>query len=151
MNKQKGVIPSTAQICAHQLNWSRCSFTDDFGRIREQLPLCATFDVVIASDCLFFREFHEDLVEALSVMMTPVSGIALLFQPARDGTMRAFLELCKDLFVVEVLEDYFEELSCARDMYRVESTTRTPPARVSPSNGYNDDIHFPLLCILRWK
>ena len=69
------------------------------------------FDVVIASDCLFFTDFHNDFLSILSESLVKF-GKAYLLQPRRGNTMSCFLELV-DLskqFQIEVLEDYLPEV-----------------------------------------
>ena len=95
-------------IASHKLNWSRSSFQEDFVAMQNSREVGDLFDVVIASDCLFFREFHEDLVAVLVALLKPVSGVALFFQPKRDGTMHQFLALCGDIFSIEIRENYYE-------------------------------------------
>ena len=111
LNKQNNTLSPTCEISAHKLNWSKTHFTDDFAAIlsTEQLDSSFRFDVVIASDCLFFREFHADLVEVLRNVLAP-SGVAYLLQPARDGTMHAFLEKCAPCFDVQLSDTFYPEV-----------------------------------------
>lgn len=97
-----------ANIASYKLNWSRSSFPDDFRAMQKSRQVDDLFDVIIASDCLFFREFHVDLVAVLVALLKPVSGIALFFQPKRDGTMDQFLALCEGIFSIEIQDNYYE-------------------------------------------
>ena len=59
-----------------------------------------TFDIVIASDCLFFKDFHPDLYWLLKHVTVPGSVVFML-QPPRSGTMQLFLDIV-------AMENYFE-------------------------------------------
>ena len=65
------------------------------------------YSAVVASDCLFFRDFHRDLLLTLRALLAE-DGVALLLQPARDGTLQLFVDLCAQtgMFSSEVVEDY---------------------------------------------
>jgi predicted nicotinamide N-methyase len=76
------------------------------------LNLERTFDVIIASDCLFFKDFHVDLIQTLKRLLAP-NGTCILLQPERDHTMSKFIDLSTKrtnedtpIFDVEVFEDY---------------------------------------------
>ncbi len=112
INKQLGVITADrCPISSHKLNWSRSHFCEDWASIlsKEKLAPSVQFDVIVASDCLFFREFHGDLLDVILTSLAP-TGVAYLIQPERDGTMTAFLSMCVDLFTVEVSDSYFPEV-----------------------------------------
>lgn len=97
-------------ISAHQLHWSPCSNAAQVSDITR--GGVEQFDVVIASDCLFFRDFHADLLETLRQVLRP-GGVGIFLQPARDGTMRQFIERCGQTgyFATEVHENYNPEVS----------------------------------------
>jgi hypothetical protein len=70
---------------------------------------CQFFDYVIAADCLFLSQYHEDLIHVLDSVLHPLTGTALLFAPARNGTLQAFLskvQQCQCRFSIEVIENY---------------------------------------------
>mmetsp|Transcript_26172 Transcript_26172/g.37480 ORF Transcript_26172/g.37480 Transcript_26172/m.37480 type:complete len:92 (+) Transcript_26172:1055-1330(+) len=48
------------------------------------------FDVVLAADCLFFRDFHEALLQLLPRLLRP-HGSVLLLQPRRGDSLELFL------------------------------------------------------------
>ncbi len=70
------------------------------------------FDVVIASDCLFFKDFHADLLHTLQQLLVP-GGVGLFLQPARDNTLHKFVALCAEsgAFTTEIIEDYSPEVN----------------------------------------
>lgn len=65
------------------------------------------FEVVLASDCLFFKDFHADLLHTLQQLLVP-GGVGLFLQPARDNTLHKFVALCAEsgAFTTEIIEDY---------------------------------------------
>lgn len=74
----------------------------------QQLP-AGSIDVVIGSDCLFFRDFHDSLIALLAHTITP-NGRIVLLQPMRSGTMDLFLDKARSFFDCEVTRDYLPEV-----------------------------------------
>lgn len=96
---------SLHSMCAHLLHWSPTSNAMHINIVtRGSTEL---FDVVIASDCLFFREFHADLIETLHLVLRP-GGVGIFLQPGRDGTMLQFIDRCAQsgYFATELHEEY---------------------------------------------
>jgi predicted nicotinamide N-methyase len=110
-------------------------------------PAQRRFDVVLASDCLFFREFHLDLIATLTKVLVP-GGLVLLLQPARDGSMQLFLQRAVEAetgpFEVHSIEaeQYCPQIREMRERYRDHSNVDT---------GYNEDVHHPIMIALRLK
>jgi predicted nicotinamide N-methyase len=95
MNKSKKILTNDIDVSSKILNWSSYS-TEEIGK----------WDVIIGADCLFFEDFHDDLLRLLEDILSS-TGIALLFQPRRAGSMDRFIQkaLQKNLFL-EIKEDY---------------------------------------------
>lgn len=56
-----------------------------------------TFDVIIASDCTFFKEFHGALVRTIkSLLKEEGPSEAMLFSPRRGDSLDKFLVEVKD-------------------------------------------------------
>ena len=93
-------------VSANLLHWSPTTNASQIADLTQGGT--KLFDAVIASDCLFFRDFHEGLLQTLRCLLRPKTGVGIFLQPARDGTMSLFAERCAQsgLFSVEVLEDY---------------------------------------------
>jgi predicted nicotinamide N-methyase len=96
-------------ISAQQLHWSPASNAGQIDALTHNAT--TLFDVVIASDCLFFRDFHADLLETLRRVLRP-GGVGIFLQPPRDGTMQRFMSLCVEsgYFATELREDYNPEV-----------------------------------------
>ena len=63
------------------------------------------FDTIIAADCLFFKEFHSDLIWILRNAIEP-NGKIFLLQPRRGNTTDLFLSLAESWFDIVVSERY---------------------------------------------
>ena len=103
MSRQGCQPRSFGRISAQQLHWSPDVNTEQVAAVTEGGS--KLFDVIIASDCLFFREFHSDLVQTLRSLLSP-DGICLFLQPRRSCTMQTFVDKCEDYFHTEIIEDY---------------------------------------------
>jgi len=55
------------------------------------------FDVIIAADCLFLDQYHEDLLHVLSIL-TKQDGIVIIFAPKRGHTQASFKEKASKTF-----------------------------------------------------
>jgi predicted nicotinamide N-methyase len=107
MCKAKGMIPENANISTTLLNWK--NWKEYEGN---------KWDVVIGSDCLFFTDFHDDLVSLLFTILA-ADGVALLLQPRRHGTMEQFIDKAKGIFNIEIIEEYSELVSDTTLIYTV--------------------------------
>lgn len=103
MSRQGCQPRSFGSISAQLLHWSPDVNAEQVASITEGGS--RLFDVIIASDCLFFREFHGDLVQTLRSLLSP-GGVCLFLQPRRSGTMQTFVDKCEDYFYIEIFEDY---------------------------------------------
>ncbi|KAE8882378.1 hypothetical protein PF005_g1035 [Phytophthora fragariae] len=118
-----------AEITAELLRWDRDA------TLREDLQ--QQFDLVFASDCLFFEEFHEDLAHTIKSLLRPGSGRCLLLQPSRNGSMERFCAVAaRHGFAVHKSEDYDPEIVRQHAAYQ---QTRA---------DYVPDVHFPVLLSL---
>eukprot|EP01038_Epipyxis_sp_PR26KG_P011170 gene11170-14989_t len=136
MNKQKGFIQSSFPIRSELLHWS-LSNPSTIETINKWCTsgLCP-FQVVLASDCLFFRDFHDDLIQLLLKIADPNDCTIIFLQPNRDCTMQEFINKCIPYFDVLIEDNYCSELTNLRQS--AESI-----------NSYNPDIHYPLLLTLK--
>jgi predicted nicotinamide N-methyase len=70
-----------------------------------QRPPPPAFDVALVCDCLFFRDFHLDLIHVLVRCVRP-RGKVLLMQPPRDGTMLLFLQVSDCAVLLPLLSSW---------------------------------------------
>ena len=122
-------------LTARQLRWSRGDVHGDLAGITATaaFPEDGRFDLVIAADCLFFSDFHEDLLWTLSHALRE-NGVVLLLQPRRSGTMHAFVQKAQvDGFEVEEIANFNAAASVLHEQY------------LAHEKAYDPDIHYPLL------
>ena len=93
------------------------------------------FDRIIACDCMFFKEYHTDLVWILFNSLSP-NGVVYMFQPKRGNTMELFLNHAKQYFNITIEEFYNKKITELHEEYLQTSTV------------YDPDIHYPFLVIL---
>ena len=138
MNKQSGHITNDVNITSHVLRWSENDSNGDWDNITKGGT--RKFDVIIASDCLFFKDFHKDLLWVLNNSLSDNhDSIIYLLQPKRGGTMDMFLDMAKEYFNVIISYDYCEHINELHKQY------------ISTDTSYNTDIHFPVFVILSRK
>ena len=153
----KGLFPSNCQVTSKVLLWQEYeTHTTDNTKDDEEehsdhllstreAPSSGRFDCIIGSDCLFFRDFHDDLVKFLKNRVSR-TGIILLFQPLRDQTAMKFLSRCEDYFHVRIIENYSSRMSELRSQYNNSSSA--VGGADDGHDGYQDDVHYPYLFIL---
>lgn len=128
-------LRSAARVLASQFVWKE---GDQSESVRQLLDLNdgELFDVVVASDVLFF-ESHEPLAEALNNLLSP-SGVALFCQPSRNCSMERFLDtpMVKERFSITKHSEKFN--SFVDDLH----------AKYSEEPTYSPDIHHPSLLVV---
>ncbi len=67
------------------------------------------WDVIIGVDCLFFRDYHDALI-AFLLRILQINGVCIFFQPKRSGTMQLFIDKASHHFIVEIIENYLDEV-----------------------------------------
>jgi calmodulin-lysine N-methyltransferase len=93
---------SNTALSSIQLHWDK---------IDAEIIPSSSYDVIIASDCLFFRDFHRALLQLLRhALKCNDNSMVVLLQPRRSGTMDEFIALAVEYFHVEVIEDYHPEV-----------------------------------------
>ena len=105
----------------------------------ESLTAMGDFDLVIGADCLFFKDFHLSLVELLRVVIKP-DGKVLLLQPRRGDSLRKFVEIAAQFFLITETENYSDDVFSMHREY-LESAAEL----------YDPDIHQPILLTLKLK
>lgn len=102
------------------------------------------FHTVVAADCLFFKDFHQDLLWMINECLADVeSSRCYLLQPKRSGSMQKFLDL--------VVEGSIFEYECCEDYCRAISSMHEEYTKNNDDGTYNEDVHFPILVILKRK
>ncbi|KAK3749457.1 hypothetical protein QZH41_013435 [Actinostola sp. cb2023] len=68
------------------------------------------FDVIVASDCLFYVKSHKGLLHTIDKLLTS-KGHVILMAPRRSGTLQQFCNTATSSFNVQVITDYDELVS----------------------------------------
>ncbi|RLN53507.1 hypothetical protein BBJ29_008826, partial [Phytophthora kernoviae] len=128
-NKAQQAIQGRTEVAAELLRWDR------HAPLRQDLQ--HQFDLVFASDCLFFEEFHEDLAHTIKSLLRAGSGRCLLLQPSRNKSMERFCVVAERYgFTVHRSEDYDPTIVRKHTEYQ-----RTRP-------DYVADVHLAVLLTL---
>lgn len=92
------------------------------------------FDLLLASDCLFFEEFHVDLACTVKQLLKPGSGRCFMLQPSRNGSMERFVAIAQSHGLhVERCDDFDPDVAQKHASY----LTSRP--------DYVPDVHLPIL------
>ncbi|XP_019225582.1 PREDICTED: uncharacterized protein LOC109207155 isoform X2 [Nicotiana attenuata] len=96
------------------------------------------FDIIIASDCTFFKEFHQELAETIKLLLKKeVSSEAILFSPKRGDSLDKFLLKVKDIGLRFSVEEIFHAEVWKRHQGFVNGDDSWP--------NYEMDHCYPLL------
>ncbi|CAN8327922.1 unnamed protein product [Cochlearia groenlandica] len=86
-------------VKAMELHWNQQDLSE----------LANTFDVIVASDCTFFKEFHKDLASIIKVLLKAKERCeALFFSPQRGDSLSKFLKEIEDIGLHYVLTENYD-------------------------------------------
>ncbi|MCL7033020.1 hypothetical protein MKW94_007045 [Papaver nudicaule] len=80
---------------------------------QEQVPeVLNTFDIIVASDCTFFKEFHEGLAKTVkSLLKVSEASEAIFLSPKRGNSLDKFLEKVNEIGMhYSITENYDKEV-----------------------------------------
>ncbi|KAF8406594.1 hypothetical protein HHK36_008682 [Tetracentron sinense] len=87
INANSGAFGNT-KVKSMTLHWNQEEITN----------ISNTFDVIVASDCTFFKEFHKGLVRTVKSLLKPSQASeAIFFSPKRGNSLDKFLEEIKEI------------------------------------------------------
>jgi predicted nicotinamide N-methyase len=121
MCRQQHVFRKDVNISSRQLRWSTDDPHAELNAIMSSLDTIndssngtckRPFDRIIASDCMFFETFHDDLVWLLCAALAP-DGVVYMLQPRRGRTMQRFLDKAGRFFDILVSESYDAKVGSA--------------------------------------
>ncbi|KAK9113260.1 hypothetical protein Scep_020779 [Stephania cephalantha] len=70
-----------------------------------------TFDIIVASDCTFFKEFHGGLANIIKSLLKPsAASQAIFFSPRRGDSLDKFLEKVKEAGLHFTIADNYDEV-----------------------------------------
>ncbi|KAJ4714197.1 Calmodulin-lysine N-methyltransferase [Melia azedarach] len=127
INANSGAFGST-NVKSMTLHWNQ----EDVSNIVD------TFDVIVASDCTFFKEFHKDLAQIIKLLLKKMGpSEAIFFSPKRGDSLDKFLEeIAENNLHFSIKENYDAEVWRRHQMFTNEDNSW-------PS--YNKDHSYPLL------
>lgn len=98
-----------------------------------------TFDIIVASDCTFFKQFHEGLARTVkSLLKHSATSQAIFLSPKRGDSLDKFLGIIKENGLrCELIENYDPTVWNLHKKY-VAGVDRTWP-------NYDKEHCYPLL------
>eukprot|EP00736_Rhodelphis_marinus_P005678 Rmarinus@m.24059 len=109
------------------------------------------FDVLLGSDCTFFRDFHGELCTTIYNLLSP-KGIGLFFQPQRGNTLQEFLSHVQKHggLVADVVEKYDELIWTRHQELLKEAASRSEEIDISKTVApYDTNTNYPVLVEIR--
>ncbi|CAE6156691.1 unnamed protein product [Arabidopsis arenosa] len=86
-------------VKAMELHWNQ----------HELSELTNTFDIIVASDCTFFKEFHKHLARTIKMLLkVKEPSEALFFSPKRGDSLDKFLKEIEDIGLHYVLTENYD-------------------------------------------
>ncbi|XP_022739873.1 uncharacterized protein LOC111291978 isoform X2 [Durio zibethinus] len=127
INTNSGAFGETS-VKSMKLHWHQ----------KEISNLSHTFDVIVASDCTFFKEFHKDLARITQLLLKNVGpSEAIFFSPRRGNSLDKFLEEIEDNgLLFSITESYDAEIWKCHQRF-MNGDDSWP--------GYEKDHCYPLL------
>ncbi|KAB1199449.1 Calmodulin-lysine N-methyltransferase [Morella rubra] len=96
------------------------------------------FDVIIASDCTFFKEFHYGLARLIKLLLKKTgSSEAIFFSPKRGNSLDKFLETIKQSGLCFTVTENYDAEVWKRHQAFMHGTDSWP--------GYEKDHCYPLM------
>ncbi|EEB15138.1 conserved hypothetical protein [Pediculus humanus corporis] len=112
------------KVKAYQLDW------------KNHKDLNKSYDIVISSDCLFFNETREDLVETFWNSLKE-DGLGLIMAPKRGNTLNLFLNIANKKGFKTILQTYYNDIVWNKHLQLKNLNSE-----------YNEDLNYPLLIML---
>uniref|UniRef100_A0A7I4B5A6 Calmodulin-lysine N-methyltransferase n=1 Tax=Physcomitrium patens TaxID=3218 RepID=A0A7I4B5A6_PHYPA len=98
------------------------------------------FDVVIAADCTFFKDFHLDLAYSIKSLLGTADGCqAILFNPRRGHSLDRFVRAAQSVELDVEIQEHYD----SRIWNLHEGFVRNEPGSEWPN--YDEDHCYPLL------
>lgn len=98
-------------------------------------------DFIFISDCLFFHNFHDDLLNLLEKCLKN-NGLVWILSPIRSPTMNLFIKnaISRNIWNIEVYSNYNLEINQGAMKLKAQF-----------GDLFQKDIHFPLLIEMKLK
>ncbi len=96
----------------------------------------SSYDVIMAADCLFFDEYHEQLLRLLAALLKP-DGVILIVAPRRAGTLQKFADLSGNFGLRHSVREHYDEIVSSQRCRAVEE-----------GDNFDEDLDYPLLLVM---
>jgi calmodulin-lysine N-methyltransferase len=125
----QGVVGDT-KVSACMLHWSRHQVA---------MPQL-NYDVIVAADCTFFKDFHLDLAHTIKGLLGVSDGCqAILFSPRRGNTLDQFVKACQSAKLnVGITEQYDAHIWSIHKGFLTNDGNSAWP-------NYDEEHSYPLL------
>eukprot|EP00743_Colponemidia_sp_Colp-15_P010545 GILK01011626.1.p1 GENE.GILK01011626.1~~GILK01011626.1.p1 ORF type:complete len:304 (+),score=31.42 GILK01011626.1:32-943(+) len=137
--RQNAHLYGDTRVSAECFVWDRSFEMDGYMSTHPDTSMRELFDVIVAADCCFFKDFHIDLVHVLDRLLSP-NGTAYIMAPKRGDSLDVFIEHCRNSLDVQILQHYEDQVSQKHSIF-----IRDEP------HLYDPNIHYPLLLLLTHK
>lgn len=108
-------------------------------------------DVVLGADCLFFENFHKDLIALLYTVLSRCAySRVIMFAPRRGGSLERFLEQLESQNQTRISQGLDKMTWTLEERYDEKIWRKHEELRQTRLESYHPDIHFPLKLELRW-
>ncbi|CAA0397643.1 Calmodulin-lysine N-methyltransferase [Arabidopsis thaliana] len=115
-------------VKAMELHWNQHQLSE----------LTNTFDIIVASDCTFFKEFHKDLARTIKMLLkAKKASEALFFSPKRGDSLEKFMKEIKDIGLHYILTENYDAQVWKRHETLVKGDEAWP--------NYDKNHCYPLL------
>ncbi|KAK6288199.1 hypothetical protein POUND7_014378 [Theobroma cacao] len=137
--------PQVVDYIQHNINMNSGAFGDTRVKSmnlhwhqKEISNLSHTFDVIVASDCTFFKEFHKDLARITQLLLKNAGpSEAIFFSPKRGNSLDKFLEEIQDNGLLFSITESYDTEILRRHQCFMNGYDSWP--------GYEKDHCYPLL------
>ncbi|KAK6237315.1 hypothetical protein QUC31_002784 [Theobroma cacao] len=137
--------PQVVDYIQHNINMNSGTFGDTRVKSmnlhwhqKEISNLSHTFDVIVASDCTFFKEFHKDLARITQLLLKNAGpSEAIFFSPKRGNSLDKFLEEIRDNGLLFSIAESYDTEILRRHQCFMNGDDSWP--------GYEKDHCYPLL------
>jgi calmodulin-lysine N-methyltransferase len=101
--------------------------------------LSNSFDIIIASDCTFFKEFHKGLAQTVKLLLKNSNSQALFFSPKRGDSLDKFLAEVKEFGLRSSVDEVYNTQIWTRHQELIDGENK------SSWPNYEKDHCYPLL------
>ncbi|KAI3794282.1 hypothetical protein L1987_36911 [Smallanthus sonchifolius] len=127
INANSSVFGST-MVKSMMLHWNQ----------EDLLDVSNSFDIIVASDCTFFKEFHKGLVQTIKCLLKKEGpSEAIFLGPKRGNSLDDFLMMVKEIGLQFTVDEIYDPEIWRRHEHFINNNATWP--------NYEKDHCYPLL------